>query len=89
VAIPPLTCELVILESAVVSDLYRSTVLFLKYVQGSVDLGCSEYLSSQVKFIFIAHFIYKIIQSALYKIKALKRRVEEALKIHKRTKRKK
>ena len=36
--------------------------------------------ASQVKFICIAHFMYKTIQSALHKIKALQRGVEEALK---------
>ena len=40
--------------------------------------------SSQVKFVCIAHFMYKTIQSALHKIKALQQGMEEALKIHKR-----
>jgi len=38
----------------------------------------------QIKFICIAHFKYKTIQSALHKIKALQRGAEEALKIRKR-----
>ena len=37
-----------------------------------------EGLKGQIKFICIAHFIYKTIQSALHKIKALQRGVEEA-----------
>ena len=36
---------------------------------------------SQVKFICIAYFMYKTIQSALHKIKALQRGAEKALKI--------
>jgi len=35
-------------------------------------------------FIYIAHFMYKTIQSALHKIKALQRGAEEALQICKR-----
>ena len=38
----------------------------------------------KVKFICIAHFMYKTIQSALHKMKALQRGAEEALKICKR-----
>ena len=45
--------------------------------------------SNQVKFICIAHFMYKTIQSALHKIKALQRGAEEALKICKRIERNK
>jgi len=43
----------------------------------------TEIYSNQVKFIFIAHFMYKTIQSAIHKIKALQQGVEEALRIHK------
>jgi len=42
--------------------------------------------NSPVKFICIAHFMYKTIQSALHKIKALQRGAKETLKIHKRNK---
>ena len=42
---------------------------------------------SQVKFISIAHFMNKTIQSALHKIKVLQQGVEEALKIHERIER--
>ena len=38
----------------------------------------------KVRFICIAHFMYKTIQSALNKIKTLQRGAEEALKICKR-----
>jgi len=38
----------------------------------------------KVKFICIAHFMYKTIQSALHKIKALQQGTEKALKIFKR-----
>jgi len=38
----------------------------------------------QVKFICIAHFMYKTIQNALHKIKTLQRGAEKALKICKR-----
>ena len=40
----------------------------------------------KVKFICIAHFMYKTIQSALHEIKALQRGAEYALKICKRIK---
>jgi len=38
----------------------------------------------KVKFICIAHFMYKTIESALHKMKALQRGVEKALKICKK-----
>ena len=38
----------------------------------------------KVKFIWIAHFMYKTIQSALHKIKALQQGAEKALQICKR-----
>ena len=38
----------------------------------------------KVKFICIAHFMYKTIQSALHKIKALQQGAEKALEICKR-----
>jgi len=44
----------------------------------------TEKVKVKVKFICIAHFMYKTIQSALHKIKALQRGAEEALKICKR-----
>ena len=37
-------------------------------------------LKVKVKFICIAHFMYRTIQSALHKIKALQQRAEKALK---------
>ena len=44
-----------------------------------------EHSPDQIKSsLFVAHFMYKIIQSALHKIKALQRGAEEALKICKR-----
>ena len=47
---------------------------------------CVNILKSKVKvrFICIAHFMYKTIQSALHKIKALQQGAEKASKICKR-----
>ena len=53
-------------------------------VSGAEEGGCLAGSKVKVKFICIAHFMYKTIQSALHKIKAFQRGVEEALKICKR-----
>ena len=56
-----------------------------KNLRDTVMLQMQQLIAKvKVKFICLAHFMYKTIQSALHKIKALQRGVEEALKIHKR-----
>jgi len=48
---------------------------------GKVQHMCQDKCFVKAKFICIAHFMYKTIQSALHKIKALQRGAEKALKI--------